>query len=63
MVSPYFVVRKEGWAIMEQKLIGPKLEGPNVFVISGMGGCGKTQMVSYFVQKYQNRYVDHSCGI
>ncbi|PVF92030.1 FabD/lysophospholipase-like protein, partial [Serendipita vermifera] len=51
-VSPYFVVRKEGWAIMEQKLLGPRMKGLNVFVISGMGGCGKTQMVSYFVQEY-----------
>ncbi|CAG8684289.1 16315_t:CDS:2, partial [Acaulospora colombiana] len=51
-VSPYFVVRKEGWAIIEQKLLGPRAEGLNVFVISGMGGCGKTQMVSYFVPKH-----------
>ncbi|PVF92025.1 FabD/lysophospholipase-like protein, partial [Serendipita vermifera] len=55
-VSPYFVMRKEGWAIMEQKLLGPRMEGLNVFVISGMGGCGKTQMVSYFVQKYHDRF-------
>ncbi|PVF91881.1 FabD/lysophospholipase-like protein, partial [Serendipita vermifera] len=55
-VSPYFVVQKEGWTIMEQKLLGPRLEGLNVFVISGMGGCGKTQMVSYFVQKYHDRF-------
>jgi hypothetical protein len=54
-VSPYFVVRKEGWDIMQEKLLGPRLEGLNVFVISGMGGCGKTQMVSYFVQKYQDK--------
>ncbi|PVF92027.1 FabD/lysophospholipase-like protein, partial [Serendipita vermifera] len=55
-VSPYFVVRKEGWAIMEQKLLGPRMKGLNVFVISGMGGCGKTQMVSYFVQEYHDRF-------
>jgi hypothetical protein len=54
-VSPYFVVRKEGWEIMQEKLVGVRLEGLNVFVISGMGGCGKTQMVSYFVQKHQAR--------
>jgi hypothetical protein len=54
-VSPYFVVRKEGWEIMQEKLLGLRLEGLNVFVISGMGGCGKTQMVSYFVQKHQAR--------
>ncbi|PVF91044.1 FabD/lysophospholipase-like protein, partial [Serendipita vermifera] len=55
-VSPYFVVQKEGWTIMEQKLLGPRMKGLNVFVISGMGGCGKTQMVSYFVQEYHNRF-------
>ncbi|CAG8756153.1 4750_t:CDS:1, partial [Acaulospora colombiana] len=54
-VSPYFVVRKEGWQIMEQKLLGPRAEGLNVFVISGMGGCGKTQMVSYFVQAHHQK--------
>jgi hypothetical protein len=56
-VSPYFVVRKDGWDNMEEKLLGPHLEGVNVFVISGMGGCGKTQMVSYFVQKHHTRQV------
>ncbi|PVF91876.1 FabD/lysophospholipase-like protein, partial [Serendipita vermifera] len=55
-VSPYFVVRKEGWTIMEQKLLGPRMKGLNVFVISGMGGCGKTQMASYFVQEYHDRF-------
>ncbi|PVF91305.1 FabD/lysophospholipase-like protein [Serendipita vermifera] len=55
-VSPYFVVQKEGWTIMEQKLLGPRMKGLNVFVISGMGGCGKTQMVSYFVQEYHDRF-------
>ncbi|PVF91879.1 FabD/lysophospholipase-like protein, partial [Serendipita vermifera] len=55
-VSPYFVVRKEEWTIMEQKLLGPRMKGLNVFVISGMGGCGKTQMVSYFVQEYHDRF-------
>jgi hypothetical protein len=54
-VSPYFVVRKEGWEIMQEKLLGARLEGLNIFVISGMGGCGKTQMVSYFMQKHQAR--------
>ncbi|PVF92777.1 FabD/lysophospholipase-like protein [Serendipita vermifera] len=51
-VSPYFVVRKEGWEIMQEKLVGTRSEGLNIFVISGMGGCGKTQMISYFVQKH-----------
>jgi hypothetical protein len=55
-VSIYFVVRK-GWEVMETKLMGPRQEGLNIFVITGMGGCGKTQMVSYFAQKYHARYV------
>jgi tetraacyldisaccharide-1-P 4'-kinase len=40
---------------MQEKLLGTRQEGLNVFVISGMGGCGKTQLVSYFVQKHQTR--------
>jgi hypothetical protein len=55
-VSPYFTVRKDVWTVMEQKLTGPRVDGLNIFVISGMGGCGKTQMVSYFVQKHSARY-------
>jgi hypothetical protein len=26
-----------------------------ILVITGMGGCGKTQMVAYFVEKYRDR--------
>lgn len=54
-VSLYFVVRS-GWEIMEAKLTGPRQEGLNIFVITGMGGCGKTQMASFFVQKHHYKF-------
>jgi hypothetical protein len=40
---------------MEAKLTGQRQEGLNIFVITGLGGCGKTQMVSFFVQKYYSQ--------
>ncbi|CAG8732686.1 3642_t:CDS:2, partial [Acaulospora colombiana] len=52
-VSPYFVVRKGIWEIFESKIVNTEksdLNNPNIFVITGMGGCGKTQMTAYFVQ-------------
>jgi tetratricopeptide (TPR) repeat protein len=56
-VSPYFVVRKEQWEAVEESIAKLQEDNAKILVISGMGGCGKTQMVSYFVQKYSSRYV------
>ena len=54
-VSPYFVVRKEFWEPMKQHLITSPEEKRKILVLSGMGGCGKTQMVAYFVQEYHEQ--------
>ncbi len=54
-VSPYFVVRKEYWEPMKRYLITSPEEKRKILVLSGMGGCGKTQMVAYFVQEYHSR--------
>jgi tetratricopeptide (TPR) repeat protein len=51
------VVRKDVWEIIEDKMLKPRDHGLNLFVITGMGGCGKTQMTAYFVQRYQSKYV------
>ncbi|PVF94145.1 FabD/lysophospholipase-like protein [Serendipita vermifera] len=56
-VSPYFVVRTDAWQIIESKMVNPHQDSLNTFVITGMGGCGKTQMTAYFVQKYLSRHV------
>jgi hypothetical protein len=35
-------------------------DSPNdqlVYILSGMGGVGKTQLVSYFIQEHGSRYV------
>lgn len=55
-VSPYFVVRMDIWEITETELLTTRKEGLNIFVITGMGGCGKTQTTAYFVQRYQSRF-------
>jgi tetratricopeptide (TPR) repeat protein len=55
-VSPYFVVRKDQWETLETCMAKSQGESIRVLVITGMGGCGKTQMVSYFVQKFSSRY-------
>ncbi|PVF94148.1 TPR-like protein [Serendipita vermifera] len=55
-VSPYFVVRKEHWETIETSLEKPQGEGLRTLVLTGMGGCGKTQIISYFVQNYSSRF-------
>ena len=50
-VSPYFVERKSELARMVEHICASGIARQKVFVITGMGGCGKTQMVSYFMQE------------
>ncbi|PVF91037.1 hypothetical protein CPB86DRAFT_720200, partial [Serendipita vermifera] len=54
-VSPYFVIRKEHWDTIEASMEKSTGGGLSTLVITGMGGSGKTQMVSYFVQNYSSR--------
>lgn len=56
-VSPYFVMRQEYWEMMKRHLIRVPEAKRKIMVLSGMGGCGKTQMVAYFVEKYHSRLV------
>ncbi|PVF92936.1 hypothetical protein CPB86DRAFT_809169 [Serendipita vermifera] len=55
-LSPYYVARNDEWEIIQGHLINNPEEKRKIFVITGMGGCGKTQMVSYFVEKNRERY-------
>jgi hypothetical protein len=54
-VSPYYVVRQDEWEIMNRHLVTNPEVKRRIFTITGMGGCGKTQMVAYFVEKYRTR--------
>ena len=53
-VSPFYVPREREWRIMVDYLAKPASPQQKIFVITGMGGCGKTQMVSYFLQEYSD---------
>ncbi|KIM22344.1 hypothetical protein M408DRAFT_291301, partial [Serendipita vermifera MAFF 305830] len=55
-VSPYFVLRENPWRIMVDHLVVTPSSKQKVFPITGMGGCGKTQLVSHFLQEYQSLY-------
>ena len=51
IVSPYFVTRRRELDSMEQQIVESQSTGQKVFAIIGMGGSGKTQLVSYFMQE------------
>ncbi|KIM31628.1 hypothetical protein M408DRAFT_20861, partial [Serendipita vermifera MAFF 305830] len=51
VVSPYFAGRKQELELMKSHLVEGTGSGQKVFTITGMGGSGKTQMVSYFLQE------------
>ncbi|KIM28992.1 hypothetical protein M408DRAFT_329034 [Serendipita vermifera MAFF 305830] len=55
-VSPYLVLRKKPWETMVNYLVSSTGSRQKIFPITGMGGCGKTQLVSYFLQEYPNLY-------
>ena len=50
-VSSSFVLRSKEWERMVHYLLNDPSSNQKVFVITGMAGCGKTQMVSYFLQE------------
>jgi GTPase SAR1 family protein len=53
----YFVMRREPWEKMKRGLLGDNMEEEEqrVMVISGMGGCGKTQLVIRFAKEFKRR--------
>jgi hypothetical protein len=54
-LSPYYVARNDEWEVMANHLITHPQDKRKIFVITGMGGCGKTQMVSCFVERNRER--------
>ncbi|KIM20857.1 hypothetical protein M408DRAFT_305993, partial [Serendipita vermifera MAFF 305830] len=55
-VSPYFILRQQPWKKMVDHLVTTTSSQQKIFPITGMGGCGKTQLVSYFLREYPNLY-------
>ncbi|KIM30830.1 hypothetical protein M408DRAFT_271207 [Serendipita vermifera MAFF 305830] len=51
-----FVMRKEPWDFIERALLKPTNEdpyGPKMLAVTGVGGCGKTQMILKFVRVHR----------
>ncbi|KIM21561.1 hypothetical protein M408DRAFT_102576 [Serendipita vermifera MAFF 305830] len=55
-VSPCFVLREKPWRAMVDYLVTSSSSRQKILPITGMGGCGKTQLVSYFLQEHPNLY-------
>ncbi|KIM19923.1 hypothetical protein M408DRAFT_30808 [Serendipita vermifera MAFF 305830] len=59
-VTQTFIMRKEPWEFIEKALIGPRnsfdIERSRMVVVTGMAGCGKTQIILKFMREYQDRF-------
>jgi putative protein kinase ArgK-like GTPase of G3E family len=53
-VSPYYVARDKEWNYLIHNLVDSTAPGQKILCITGMGGCGKTQLVSYFLKQKKN---------
>ncbi|KIM23913.1 hypothetical protein M408DRAFT_248878, partial [Serendipita vermifera MAFF 305830] len=55
-----FVMRKRPWEFVEKVLLGPRdpkdIDGPSILFVTGMGGCGKTQLMLRFMKEYKSRF-------
>jgi GTPase SAR1 family protein len=53
-------MRKEPWEFIEGVILGTHdAEDPNqrrILVVTGLGGCGKTQIIRKFIQVHAARY-------
>jgi len=56
-----FVMRKEPWEFIEKAMFDVRnfkdTEEPRMLVVTGMGGCGKTQLILKFAQVHKNKSV------
>jgi hypothetical protein len=53
-VSQYYVERKREWKFMVDSIADSTKPGQKIISITGVGGCGKTQLVSYFLQEKES---------
>ncbi|KAG8843220.1 hypothetical protein FRB91_003521 [Serendipita sp. 411] len=57
-ITTNFVERHEPWSTMVKALIdSDSLDTQRILVISGLGGCGKSTLVTKFAAEYQSKLV------
>ena len=63
-LSDTFVMRKDPWEFIQRTMLSvPDTQGraqQNILIITGMGGCGKTQLTRKFIDDYRDRYVSRT---
>jgi GTPase SAR1 family protein len=51
-------MRKKPWEFVEKAMFDVRdLDKPRMLVVTGMGGCGKTQLMLKFIQVHKNKSV------
>ncbi|KIM26166.1 hypothetical protein M408DRAFT_197100 [Serendipita vermifera MAFF 305830] len=52
-----FIMRKEPWEFIEKALFGgEETDERRMLVVTGLGGCGKTQIVLKFMRQYKEKF-------
>lgn len=58
-----FVMRNKPWEFIRKAIFDPRdvhnAHGPRILVVTGMGGCGKTQLILKFLLEHANRFSFH----
>jgi predicted AAA+ superfamily ATPase len=54
-------MRKKPWEFIEKAMLNPRdaeeVDEPRMLVVTGIGGCGKTQLMLKFIQVHRNKLV------
>ena len=51
-------MRRKPWEFIEKAMLGTRVaDEPRILVVTGMGGCGKTQLILKFVHVHKDKYV------
>ena len=58
-VTKTFVMRKGPWDFIDKIILGPResqdTDEPRILVVTGIGGCGKTQLLLKFMKVHRER--------